>query len=154
VSDPTALPAFAAPGPAQGPLRDRVVVALTEQGYEPTVDDDGDVSVVVQGQQVFVRCMDTVPELMRVFGQWLIGDEVPGDVLVRLSAANAVTAALNLVKVTVHQDRLVVAVDLVVSEALALRALLAATLDASVSAVQTWHATVLDLARTGGGGLG
>lgn len=135
-------------------MRGRILDALLDEGYEPLIDDDGDVAVVVHGQQVFVRCLDTVPPLTRVFGQWLIGEEVPGDMLVRLSAANAVTAALNLVKATVHEDRLVVAIDLVMSDGLALRSLLKATLEAAVSAVQTWHATVLELAEeaVGGGG--
>ncbi len=44
-----------------------------------------------------------------------------------------------------HEDRLAVAVDLVVSDGLALRALLAATLEAAVTAVQTWHASFLEL---------
>lgn len=153
VTDPTSVPAFEDARQAR-PLRDRVVESLAEAGYEPVLDDDGDVAVVVQGQQVFVRAMDTVPQLLRVFGQWLIGEEVPGDLLIRLSAANAVTAALNLVKATVHEDRLVVAVDLVVSEGLVLPSLLTATLDATVAAVQTWHATVLEVAQGGGGGPG
>jgi len=96
-----------------------------------------------------VRCMDTAPPLMRVFGQWMIGEDVPGDELLRLQAANAVTGALNLVKATVVDDRLVIAVDLVVADSLDLRALLAATVDAVLGSVQTWHATVLEL--SGGG---
>jgi hypothetical protein len=126
------------------------VESLRQKGYDPSEDDDGDVVVHVQGQQVFVRMLDTQPPLLRVFGQWLIGPEVPGDLLLRLNAANAVTSALNLVKATVHEDRLVVAVDLVISDGLALPSLVAATLDATVTAVQTWHATVLELARTDG----
>ena len=97
--------------------------ALLDEGYRPDVDEDGDVSVRVQGQQLFVRCMDTVPPLMRVFGQWMIGEDVPGDELLRLQAANAVTGTLNLVKATVFDDRLVIAVDLVVADSLDLRAL-------------------------------
>ncbi|MDQ1294401.1 MAG: hypothetical protein QG608_2284 [Actinomycetota bacterium] len=97
---------------------------------------------------MFVRCMDTNPPLMRVFGQWMVGPEVPGDDYVRLQAANAVTGALNLVKATIHENRLVIAVDLVVAGGLDLRSVLSATLDAILGSVQTWHATVLQL--TGG----
>ena len=110
-------------------------------------DLDGDVAVRVQGQLLFVRCMDTLPPLMRVFGQWMIGDDVPGDELLRLQASNAVTGTLNLVKATVFDDRLVIAVDLVVADSLDLRALLTATLDAVLGSVQTWHSTVLELAE-------
>jgi len=130
-------------------LRGRVLDALLDEGYRPDVDEDGDVAVRAQGQQLFVRCMDTAPPLMRVFGQWVIGDDVPGGELLRLRAANAVTGALNLVKATVIDDRLVIAVDLVVGESLDLRSLLVATLDAVLGSVQTWHATVIELGEFG-----
>jgi hypothetical protein len=130
------------------PLRGRVLDALLDEGFRPTIDDDGDVAFKAEGQQVFVRCIDTVPPLMRVFGQWLIGEDVPGDELIRLRAANAVTGALNLVKTTVHDERLVVAVDLVIGDALDLRSLLTATIDAVLGSVQTWHATIREM--TGG----
>ena len=144
MTDPTSMPSFPPPED-EHPLRGRVLDALLDEGYRPDVDEDGDVAVRVQSQQLFVRCMDTVPPLMRVFGQWMIGDDVPGDEILRLRAANAVTGALNLVKATVVDDRLVVAVDLVVADSLDLRALLTATLDAVLGSVQTWHATVLEL---------
>jgi hypothetical protein len=82
---------------------------------------------------------------MRVFGQWLLDDSLAGDELTRLRAANAVTAALNLVKVTVHADRLAVAVDLVVGDGVDLRPLLSATLEAVLGSVRTWHQTVTQL---------
>jgi hypothetical protein len=52
---------------------------------------------------------------------------------------------MNLVKATVHGDRLVVAVDLVVGEETDLRPLLTATLDAVLGCVQTWFRTVGEL---------
>ena len=146
VTDPTSLPSFPPPGDER-PLRGRILDALIDEGYRPGVDEDGDVALRVQGQQMFVRCMDTRPPLMRVFGQWLIGPEVPGDEFVRLQASNAVSGALNLVKATIHENRLVIAVDLVVADGLNLRTLLGATLDAILGSVQTWHATVLQLAN-------
>jgi hypothetical protein len=91
------------------PLRERVLRALAGGGYQAELDDDGDIEVSVQEQTLFVRCADTVPPLMRVFGQWLM-DDLPADELDRLRAANAVTAAVNLAKATVHGDRLEVAV--------------------------------------------
>jgi hypothetical protein len=148
VTDPTSLPSFPPPED-EHPLRGRVLDALLDEGYRPDVDEDGDVAVRVQGQQLFVRCMDTLPPLMRVFGQWMIGEDVPGDELLRLQAANAVTGTLNLVKATVFDDRLVIAVDLVVADSLDLRALLTATLDAVLGSVQTWHSTVLELSEGG-----
>jgi hypothetical protein len=82
---------------------------------------------------------------MRVFGQWMIGEDVPGDELTRLRATNSVVGALNLIKATVVENRLVVAVDLVVNDATELRPLLAATIEAVLGSVQMWHATVLEL---------
>jgi hypothetical protein len=149
VSDPTSLPSFPPPMD-EHPLRGRVLDALLDEGFRPSIDEDGDVAFKAQGQQVFVRCIDTQPPLMRVFGQWLVGDDVPGDELDRLRAANAVTGALNLVKTTVHDGRLVVAVDLVVSEGLDLRSLLGATIDAVLGSVQTWHATLREMTGTTG----
>jgi hypothetical protein len=155
VTDPTSLPPLPnlgpatpeyAPDPSDNPLRGRVLDALLDEGYRPDIDDDGDVALRVQGQQLFVRCLETEPPLMRVFGQWMIGDDVPGDELARLRATNTVVGALNLIKATVVENRLVIAVDLVVSDTTDLRPLLAATVEAVLGSVQMWHATVVEFA--------
>lgn len=126
------------------PLRDRVARALAGGGHPCVIDGDGDVAVAVQDQKLFVRCVDSVPPLIRVFGQWLM-DDLPADELARLRAANAVTASVNLVKASVHADRLVVAVDLVVGDDFHLPSLLDASLDAVLGCVRSWHDTVLEL---------
>jgi hypothetical protein len=144
MTDPTSMPFFPPP-PDEHPLRGRVLDALLDEGHEPTIDEDGDVAVQIQEQMLFIRTLDTQPPMMRVFGQWLLDDSLAGDELTRLRAANAVTAALNLVKVTVHADRLAVAVDLVVGDSLELRSLLSATLEAVLGSVRTWHETVTQL---------
>ena len=172
VSDPTSLPSFgvlpaAVPGvaPVPGPgfpgdpafagqdgavaLRERVFAAQLDEGFRPAVDEDGDVAYRAQGQQLFVRCLDTSPPLVRVFGQWIEHD-VPGGELTRLRAANAVVGAMNLVKATVVEDRLVVAVDLVVADGLDLRSLLAATSEALLQSVQAWYASVFEFAQVPG----
>jgi len=141
MTDPTSLPSFPPP-PDEHPLRGRVLDALIDEGLQPAIDEDGDVAVRLQDQMLFVRTLDTAPPMMRVFGQWLLDDSLAGDELTRLRAANAVTGALNLVKVTVHADRLAVAVDLVVGDGLELRSLLSATLEAILGSVRTWHQTV------------
>jgi hypothetical protein len=150
MTDPTSLPSFPPP-PDEHPLRGRVLDALLDEGHQPEIDEDGDVAVRVQDQMVFVRTLDTEPPMMRVFGQWLLDESLEGDELTRLRAANAVTGALNLVKVTVHADRLAVAVDLIVGEGMDLRSLLSATLEAVLGSVRTWHQTVQQLLE---GGLG
>jgi type III secretion system-like peptide-binding chaperone len=145
VTDPTSLPMFPPPE-GEHPLRGRVLDALLDDGHEPTIDEDGDVALRVQDQRIFIRCLDTVPPMMRVFGQWLVDDDVAPDELTRLRAANAVTGAVNLVKVTVHDDRLAVVVDLLVPAGLDLRPLLGATIDAVLGSVRTWYSTVTQLA--------
>lgn len=145
VTDPTSMPSFT-PGdrPADdNAMRVRVFDALLDEGFRPSVDEDGDVAFRAQGQQLFVRCLDTVPPLIRVFGQW-IEQEVPGGEITRLRAANAVVGALNLIKATVVEDRLVVAVDLVLSDGLDLRPLLSATVEAVLHSVQRWYAAVVE----------
>jgi hypothetical protein len=126
-------------------LRDRVIAALTDAGYQPGIDDEGDVGVTVQEQLLFVRCVDSTPPLIRVFGQWLVGG-LPADESVRLRAANAVTASVNLAKATVHEDRLTVAVDLLAGDDFHLPSLLHASLEAVLGCVRSWQATVLELA--------
>ena len=141
MTDPTSLPSFPPP-PDEHPLRGRVLDALLDEGHQPSIDEDGDVAVQIQEQMLFIRCLDTQPPMMRVFGQWLLDDSLAGDELARLRAANAVT-------VTVHADRLAVAVDLVVGDGLDLRSLLSATLEAVLGSVRTWHETVTQLIEGG-----
>lgn len=138
MSDPTALPNFPPPG-SEHPLRGRVLDALIDLGQQPNVDAQGDVSVTVQQQKLFVRCADKPLPVMRVFGQWRIGESVPSDPLTRLRAANDLTARSNLVKATVHDDVLLVAVDLVVPQPAPLRQLLQGAFAGIFQAVKAWH---------------
>jgi hypothetical protein len=146
--DPAALPWF--PAADDQPMRMLVVQALAAHGLQPRIDEDGDVGVVLAGQMLFVRCVDAQPPLARVFGQWVL-ETAGGDELTWLRAANAVTGALNLVKSTVHGDRLVIAIDLVLGDVRGdeLGALLTSALDAVLTAVHTWHETVNQLRSNG-----
>lgn len=156
VTDPTSLPSFgtfsggpapAGPPPDESGLRSRVFDALLEEGYRPSIDEDDDVAFRAQGQLLFVRCLPTEPPLIRVFGQW-IEHEVPGGELTRLRAANAVVGRFNLIKATVVDDRLVVAVDLVIGDGVHLRPLLSASVEAVLHSVQTWYAAVAEYGAT------
>jgi hypothetical protein len=138
VTDPTSLPSFPPPED-EHPLRGRVLDALIDSGLAPNVDDDGDVSLQVQQQKMFVRCIDGPLPMMRVFGQWRVGDSVPDDELVRLRAANEITARTNLVKATVHGGVLLVAVDLVVPPSTPLPQLLQGAFTGILAAVKAWH---------------
>lgn len=138
MSDPTSLPNF--PPPAdEHPLRGRVLDALTDARMAPNLDDDGDVAIVLNEQKLFVRCVDGDVPMMRVFGQWRIGDAVAADELTRLRAASHVTATVNLVKVSVHDGVLVVAADAVVTEGSNLDVLLGTAINLVLSAVKVWH---------------
>jgi hypothetical protein len=138
VSDPTALPSFPPPSD-EHPLRGRVLDVLIDAGLAPNVDDDGDVAVLVQNQKIFVRCVDGAMPMMRIFGQWRVGQSVTADELTKLRAAGDVTARTNLVKVTVHDDVLLVAVDLVVPEQTPLAQLMQGAFVGVLSAVKAWH---------------
>lgn len=138
MTDPTSLPSFPPPGD-EHPLRGRVLDALLDAGLAPNVDDDGDVALSVQGQKLFVRCVDGSLPMMRVFGQWRVADTVPDDELRRLRAAADVTARTNLVKATVHGDVLLVAVDLVVPDATPLPEVLQSAFAGILGAVKAWH---------------
>ena len=107
MSDPTSLPNF--PPPAnEHPLRGRVLDILLDEGFQPDIDSDGDVAFKVQGQQLFVRCLEGDFTIMRVFGQWQIGDDVPQDLLTQLQACNDLTLRLNIVKAGIANNTLVV----------------------------------------------
>lgn len=125
--------------PAAGALRNRVVDALRASGLDPALEPAGDLSVSVQGQRLFVQCLDTVPPLVRVCGQWLLDESVGGDELARLRAANEVTGGSNLVKVTLHGDALVIALDLLVGADVELTSLLDASVQTVLASVHGWH---------------
>lgn len=149
VTDPTALPSFGPSTPAPSPLgptlRDLVVEALGAEGFRPEIDEDGDVLTRVAGQPMFIRCFETSPAMIRVWSQWMIDEAVPGDELMRLRAANAMTAVLNLIKVTLLDNRVVIAVDLTVHAAMELRPLLTATLEAVRDGVTSWHGALIQM---------
>ncbi len=123
------------------PLRERVLDALLAEGLPAEVDEDGDVGLVMDDQMVFVRCVDSVPPLARAFGQWVL-DSTSDSELTWLRAANAVTGAVNLVKASVHGDRLVVAIDLVVAPGLPLGPVLASAFQAVLDGARTFTETV------------
>jgi hypothetical protein len=138
MTDPTSLPNFPPPS-EEHPLRGRVLDALMDEGFRPDIDDDGDVAFKVQGQQLFVRCMEGDFTIMRVFGQWQIGDDVPQDELTQLQACNDLTLRLNVVKAGIANGTLVVTGEHVVAPETELKTLLQVTIQLVLSAVHMWH---------------
>ncbi len=141
MSDPTSVPSF--PPPAdEHPLRGRVLDVLVDDGLAPSLDDDGDVAFLTSDQKLFVRCVDGVPALMRVFGQWRITSPARHEEVVWLRAASVVSATHNLAKLSVHRGVLVVAVDSVVTDGADLPVLLRTSVQAVLAAVGGWHEEV------------
>jgi len=144
MSDPTSLPNF--PPPAdEHPLRGRVLDVLTDLGLGPNIDADGDVAFTIgdPAQQLFVRCQDGDFPVMRIFGQWMIGDQVPEDALARLQRTNDFTLQLNLVKVGIANDNLVVTGEHVVTPGVDISTLFQITVNLVMEVVQMWHTSFL-----------
>jgi hypothetical protein len=120
-----------------------VLDALIDEGFEPNIDPDGDVAFTVQEQQLFVRCMEGDFTIMRVFGQWQVGEDVPQDLLSQLAACNELTLRLNVVKAGIANGTLVVTGEHVIAPETNIRALLVVTTQLVLSAVHLWHETIL-----------
>ncbi|MCG8655843.1 hypothetical protein [Yimella sp. NH-Cas1] len=159
-------PTFAGPND-ESPARDRVVEALRSVGLNPEVDEDGDVSYLLPAgedapegtpeQQLFVRAIDGEPAMIRVFGQWQIGDDVPADLNKRLLAANDITLSLNIIKAGIANGNLVVTGEHLITPESDLPMLLQSTTQMVVHAVQMWHQAATSdgpHAATGGEGDG
>src|SRR5215218_7524411 len=110
MTDPTSLPDFPPPS-HEHPLRGRVLDLLLDEGYRPDIDEDGDIAVKVQGQQLYVRCVEGDVTILRIFGQWRLGEAVVHDELARLRACNLVTARLSVAKTVLAEDVLVASVE-------------------------------------------
>jgi hypothetical protein len=150
MTDPTSTPDF--PPPAhEHPLRGRVLDVLFDDGYRPDIDADGDVAVKVQGQQLYVRCTEGDITVLRVFGQWRLGDAVPDDELSLLRACNAVSSRLSVVKTTLGDGILVVSADHVVTPATPLSTVVTSSLELVLTAVNLWHESLGDGGGDGGG---
>jgi hypothetical protein len=141
MTDPTSLPNFPPP-PSEHPLRGRVLDALIDEGFEPNIDEDGDVAFTVQDQQLFVRCMEGDFTIMRVFGQWQVGEDVPSDLLSQLQACNELTLSLNIVKAGIANGTLVVTGEHVVAAETDVKRLVVVTTQLVLSAVHMWHETI------------
>ena len=142
MTDPTSLPNFPPPVD-EHPLRSRVLDALQDKGFRSDIDADGDVCYKIEGQQLFVRCMEGEPSIMRVFGQWQISDNLPQDITKHLLAANDVTLSLNIIKTGIANGTLVITGEHLVSQNDDLKSLVQSTTQMVLQAVQLWHQSVM-----------
>ncbi len=127
MTDPTSLPSFQPPAPAadgapQGetPARDRVQGVLKANNIDVKVDDDGDLEFSIVDNEgtrttLFARVAEGDIALVRFFGQWQLQEPVSTDRNERLARCNDFTLQLNLVKVTLVQESLVVSVEHVIT---------------------------------------
>jgi hypothetical protein len=151
MTDPTSLPDFP-PSPSEHPLRGRVLDVLLDEGYRPDIDEDGDVAVKVQGQRLFLRCAEGTVTILRIFGQWRLGDAVVDDQLTRLRACNAVNARLTVAKVTLADDILIVSAEHVVTQDTPLRQIVPMSLDLVLTTVNLWHEAIAEITGVSGDG--
>ncbi|MGG5258399.1 T3SS (YopN, CesT) and YbjN peptide-binding chaperone 1 [Phycicoccus avicenniae] len=144
MTDPSSLPNF--PPPAnEHPLRGRVLDVLVDLGLAPNIDGDGDVAFTVNEQQLFVRCTEGDVEVMRVFGQWQIQDELIGDRLKLHETCNEINLHMNHVKTGIAGTTLVVTGEHVVTPGADLNVLTQVSVQVILSGVHLWHQRVLGL---------
>lgn len=148
MTDPAALPNF--PPPAdEHPLRGRVLDALQDLEVQPDIDGDGDVTITVNDQQLFVRCHEGDLEIMRVFGQWQLPPQLEGDSERLLQLCNELNLTLNCVKTGIGNGTLAVTCDQLMTPGVNLDAALQISIQLVLSTVQFWHQRALGLDENG-----
>jgi hypothetical protein len=151
MTDPTSLPNFPPP-PDEHPLRGRVLDVLVDLGLQPNLDTDGDVAFTVNEQQLFVRCTEGEVEIMRVFGQWQIQEELLGDRLHLHETCNELNLNMNMVKTGVAGSTLVVISEHLPTAGADISTLVQVSIQVILSGVHIWHQRVLGLDPNAEGG--
>lgn len=146
MSDPTALPNFPPP-PDEHPLRGLVIDALQDLGLEPNIDKEGDVAFKANDQQLFVRCLESEVRIMRVFGQWQLGEPVPQDKVMQLSVCNDINLSMTMVKAGIGNDALVVTSEHLVVSDESVKQLVSLSVQITLATVQSWHERIMKLAE-------
>ncbi|MBK6887745.1 MAG: YbjN domain-containing protein [Tetrasphaera sp.] len=149
MTDPTALPnlpGFGAPAPTPDseaeptePLRDRALAAVQALGLEASIDQDGDVTFMVQDQQIFIRCSDDDAEIVRVFGQWRLAPPVPEGRLERLEVCNDLNSAFNVIKAAIADDTVLITSEHMIPRGADLQSLFSVAIPLVLHAVGLWH---------------
>jgi hypothetical protein len=153
MTDPTSLPNFPPP-PDEHPLRGRVLDVLVDLGLQPNLDADGDVALSVNDQQLFVRCSEGEVEVMRVFGQWQIQEDLLADRLHLHETCNELNLNMNTVKAGVAGSTLVVTGEHLITPGADLSTLVQVSIQVILSGVHIWHQRVLGIDPSAEGGAG
>ena len=149
MTDPSSLPNFPPP-PDEHPLRGRVLDVLQDLGLEPNLDDDGDVAFTANEQNLFVRCTEGDVEILRLFGQWQIQDDLLADRLKLHETCNEINLHMNHVKTGIAGSTLVVTGEHVVTPNADLSMMTQISVQVVLSAVHLWHQRVLGIDPTTG----
>lgn len=144
MTDPTSLPNFPPP-PEEHPLRGRILDVLGDLGLGPNIDGDGDVAFTVNDQQLFVRCTEGDVEVMRLFGQWQIQDDLTEDRLRLHETCNEINLHMNHVKTGIAGTTLVVTGEHVITPGAQLPVLVQVSIQVVLSAVHLWHQRILGI---------
>lgn len=147
MTDPTSLPNFPPP-PQDRPLTGRVLDALQDLQMSPNLDKEGDVAFEVRDQRLFVKVVQGDQfDIMRVFGQWQIASNVPGELLTRLNGCNDVTLGVNLVKAGIASGNLVLAVEQIIARQEDPKAKVQIATGLILQALSLWHRNVVAKSR-------
>lgn len=147
MSDPTALPNFPPPRD-EHPLRGVVIDALQDLGLSANLDKEGDVSFQANEQTMFVRCIESNDvRIMRVFGQWQVGAQVPQDKVMQLSVCNDLNLSMTMVKTGIGQDNLVVTSEHLVTSDGVVKSLVGTSVQIILATVAAWHERITKLAE-------
>lgn len=157
MTDPTSLPNFQPQGPtgqpngapSAAPVRDRILGVLQTLEVEATVDNDGDLEFQVNEQTLFARVAEGELPLVRFFGQWQLQEPVSADHNERLARCNDLTLQLNLVKLTMVQDSLVVSAEHVITPNADLEVLVPLSINHILQSVQFFFQSWLPLDENG-----
>jgi hypothetical protein len=105
----------------------------------------------VNDQQLFVRCSEGEVEIMRVFGQWQIQDDLLADRLHLHETCNELNLNMNCVKTGVAGSTLVVISEHLTTPGADLNTMLQVSIQVILSGVHIWHQRVLGLDPTAEG---
>jgi hypothetical protein len=129
MTDPTSLPNFMPSSPggtpngataSDTPVRDRVIAVLKGLGIEASIDGDGDIEFAIVDNEgtsttLFARVAEGDLAVVRFFGQWQLAEPVSPDRNERLARCNDLTMQLNIVKLSLVQESLVVSAEHVIT---------------------------------------
>ncbi|MGL5866229.1 MAG: T3SS (YopN, CesT) and YbjN peptide-binding chaperone 1 [Dermatophilaceae bacterium] len=153
MTDPSALPNFPPP-PHEHPLRGRVLDVLVDLGLAPNIDSDGDVAFTANDQQLFIRCTEGDVQVMRMFGQWQIQDDLAADRAKLFETCNELNLNMNHLKTGLAGTTLVVTGEHVVTPGADLSTLVQVSVQVVLSGVHVWHQRMLGIDPTTEGGPG